>query len=425
MLKTPKGLRLHIGFFGKRNAGKSSLLNAFAMQDVSIVSPVAGTTADPVEKAMELHSLGPVLLIDTAGLDDDAALVGDLRREKSLRIMERCDMAFIVSEADKWGSFEENLVSGFAARKVPAVAVLNKSDRFAVPASLKEDFRRRNIPFVVASAVTGEGIASLREAVIRNAPEEFLSSPRLLGDLLEEGQTVLLVTPIDIEAPKGRMILPQVQALRDVLDSSCCAVTVKADMVKKALDDLKEPPALVVTDSQAFGEVASLVPENIPLTSFSILMARLKGDLSLCAAGAARIGKKEKLKKVLIAEACTHHPVEGDIGRVKIPRAIRKVREKLEGRPLAEDEIAFTHVQGHDYPEDPKEYDLVIHCGACTFNAREMRTRILKAAEAKVPFTNYGVVLAFCVGILERALSPFPEALEAFRKEKGERSARS
>ena len=420
MLKTPKGLRLHIGFFGKRNAGKSSLLNAFAMQEVSIVSPVAGTTADPVEKAMELHSLGPVLLIDTAGLDDDAALVGNLRREKSLKIMERCDMAFIVSEADKWGSFEEKLVSEFAAGKVPVVAVLNKCDRFAAPESLKEDFLRRKIPFVVASAAAGEGIASLREAVIRNAPEEYLSSPRLVGDLLEEGQTVLLVTPIDIEAPRGRMILPQVQALRDVLDSSCCAVTVKADMVKKALRNLKEPPALVVTDSQAFGEVAPLVPESIPLTSFSILMARLKGDLSLCAAGAARIGKKEKLTKVLIAEACTHHPVEGDIGRVKIPCAIRKVRGKVEGRLLAEDEIAFTHVQGHDYPEDPKEYDLVIHCGACTFNGREMRARILKAAEEKVPFTNYGVTLAFCAGILERALSPFPEALEAFRKERKE-----
>lgn len=416
MLKTPKGLRLQIGFFGKRNAGKSSLFNAFAMQEVSIVSAVAGTTADPVEKAMELHGLGPVLLIDTAGLDDEEVCIGALRQEKSRKMMDRCDMAFVISSGEDWGEFEEGLLEVLREKKCTVIAVLNKCDLAPVPEKLKESFEKRKIPFLSVSALAGTGISEMRQMIISHAPEEYLSSPRMVGDLIEEGEKVLLVTPIDLEAPKGRLILPQVQAIRDILDKDCCAIMVKTDMVEKILNDLKTPPALVVTDSQAFAEVSPLVPPQIPLTSFSILLARLKGDLAVCAAGAARIGEKKKLKKVLIAEACTHHPMHEDIGRVKIPKMIRKIRSRLENRELNENEIVFTHVQGHDYPEDLEKYDLVIHCGGCSFNTREMRQRILYAAEKNVPFSNYGIVLAYCTGILERVLSPFPEALEEYRK---------
>ncbi|MBR2364491.1 MAG: [Lentisphaeria bacterium] len=422
MLRTPKGLRLQIGFFGKRNAGKSSLFNAFTHQEVSIVSPVPGTTADPVEKAMELHCLGPVLLIDTAGLDDDALLIGDLRQEKSRKIMDRVDMAFVVAEADKWGNFEYSITEELMRRKVAVIAVLNKCDICTVAESLKEDLTEKKIPFVCTDTVTGKGMDLLRSLLVKHAPGEFFSSVRMVGDIIEEGDTVLLVTPIDIEAPKGRLIMPQVQAIRDILDKNCCVIAVKTDMVEKTLANLKTPPALVITDSQVFREVAPLVPVQIPLTSFSILMARMKGDLSLCAAGAARLLKKTPLKKVLIAEACTHHPLQEDIGRVKIPNAIRKMRNRIGNGELPEADIVFSHVQGHDYPDDLSGYDLVIHCGACSFNTGEMRARILKAAEAKVPFSNYGIVLGCCAGILERSLSPFPEALASFRNEMGKKS---
>ena len=415
MLKTPKGLRLQIGFFGKRNAGKSSLFNAFAKQNVSIVSPVAGTTADPVEKAMELAPAGPVLLIDTAGLDDDAQLIGNLRQEKSRRIMDRIEMAFVIAEADKWGSFEEELVTELKKRNIAVIAVLNKCGSFPVPDFLKEELEKKKLPFVCTDAVTGYGVEELRQTIGKYAPESFLSSPRMVGDMIKKGDTVLLVTPIDIEAPKGRLIMPQVQAMRDILDADSCVIAVKVDMLEKTLANLKNPPALVITDSQVFSQVAPLVPESIPLTSFSILMARMKGDLAMCAAGAARIGMKAPLRKILVAEGCTHNPLHEDIGRVKIPAMIRKIRGKVENRELEEKEIVFTHVQGHDYPEDLSEFDLVIHCGACTFNAGEMRTRMWKAAEADVPFSNYGVVIAFCTGILERTLSPFPEALRAWK----------
>lgn len=425
MLKTPKGLRLQIGFFGKRNAGKSSLFNAFAHQEVSIVSPVAGTTADPVEKAMEIHSLGPVLLIDTAGLDDDAFLIGDLRQEKSRKIMDRVDMAFVIAEADKWGAFEEELLKKLLQKNVKVIAVLNKEDLYTLPEEVKEDFRKRELPFVCTSVTLGNGIGTLREYLVKYAPEEYLESPRMVGDILEENSHAVLVAPMDIEAPKGRLIMPQVQAIRDILDKNSSVTVTKPDMLAKVLANLKEPPALVITDSQAFREVAPAVPENIPLTSFSILMAKLKGDLALCAAGAARVLAEKPLRNVLIAEACSHHPMQEDIGRVKIPAGIRKLRSKLEKRELDKSEIVFTHVQGQDYPDDIEKYDLVIHCGACTFNTRQMRTRILRAAEKNVPFSNYGVVLACCAGILERALSPFPAALEAYCRAREKEAGKS
>ena len=406
MQNTPKGLRLQIGIFGRRNAGKSSLLNQLARQDVAIVSDVPGTTTDPVEKAMEMLPLGPVLLIDTAGLDDDAALLGGLRVERTRKVFDRADLALIVSDS-AWGTYEEELLSIFAARQTCVIAVFNKIDRGMPPKRLLDDLDTRGISYVSLSARTGEGVPELREMILRKAPEDFLSSNRMLGDLVPKGAPVMLITPIDLEAPKGRLILPQVQAIRDTLDHDCYCLVVKENSLPDALANLKVPPALAVTDSQAFGTVSPIVPENVPLTSFSILLARQKGDLATCAAGAAAIGKLKKDARILIAEACSHHPVGEDIGTVKIPNWLRK---------RCSPDLIIEHAQGHDFPKDLSGYDLVIHCGACTFNRREVLARILQCTEQGVPFTNYGVAIAFCFGILERALRPFPDALAAYER---------
>ena len=406
MQNTPKGLRLQIGIFGRRNAGKSSLLNALARQDAAIVSDTPGTTTDPVEKAMEMLPLGPVLLIDTAGLDDDAARIGNLRIERTRKIFERADLALLVSDAN-WGTFEEELLASFEARKTSLIVVFNKSDLAPAPAHVLGKLDARGVSHVSLSARTGEGLGALREMILRKAPEDFLSSSRMLGDLVPKGSPVMLITPIDLEAPKGRLILPQVQAIRDTLDHDCYCLVVKENALADALANLKTPPALAVTDSQAFGTVSPIVPETVPLTSFSILLARQKGDLAACAAGAAAIGKLKKNSRVLIAEACSHHPVGEDIGTVKIPNWLRR---------RCSPDLVIEHVQGHDFPKDLSGYDLVIHCGACTFNRREVLSRILQCAEQGVPFTNYGVAIAFCFGILERALRPFPEAFAAYER---------
>lgn len=405
MQSTPRGLRLHIGIFGRRNAGKSSLLNALAGQDVSIVSDVPGTTADPVDKAMELPPLGPVVFIDTAGLDDDADGIGERRAERSYRAMDRCDMALVAGTADRWDTLEDGLLEDFRRRGVPAAAVFTMTDRAPVPAELAGLMEREKHPFVSISVKTGEGLDALRALLVRLAPESALSDGVMLGDLTVPFKSVLLITPIDKEAPKGRMILPQVQAIRDALDHDAWCVVVRENAVTAALASLKEPPALAVTDSQVFGTVGKLVPETIPLTSFSILLARLKGDLAVCAAGAAAIDRLHDGSRILIAEACTHHPVQDDIGKVKIPRLLKKKTGK---------DLNFEWVSGPDFPSDLTGYDLLIHCGACTFNRRAVLTRMLACREQNVPFTNYGVCLAHVNGILERALAPFPGAAEAY-----------
>ena len=355
---------------------------------------------------MEMLPLGPVLLIDTAGLDDDAALIGGLRVEKSRKIFERADIALIVSDAS-WGAFEEKLLSDFAERGTAVIAVFNKTDVAFPPQNVLDSLRERSVSFVMVSAGKGEGLGELREMILRKAPEDFLSSNKMLGDLVPAGSAVMLITPIDIEAPKGRMILPQVQAIRDTLDHDCYCLVVKENSLADALANMKTPPALAVTDSQAFGTVSPIVPETIPLTSFSILLARQKGDLAACAAGAAAIGNLKPSSRVLIAEACSHHPIGEDIGTVKLPNWLRR---------RCSPDLVIEHVQGHDFPKDLSGYDLVIHCGACTFNRREVLSRILQCSEQGVPFTNYGVAIAFCFGILERALKPFPEALAAYER---------
>ena len=407
MLNTPKGLRLQIGIFGKRNAGKSSVLNAIVKQDVVIVSDFPGTTTDPVDKAMELQPLGPVLLIDTAGIDDDAAEIGAKRVERSRKVIDRCDMALLVFTADSWSTEEEELAALFNERHIPFIAVCNKTDLQQPGETLVKQLAEHNAPLVPISIKDGTGLDLLREKLIEFAPEGYLVNRPVLGDLTTPGKPVLLITPIDKEAPKGRLIMPQVQAIRDALDHEAWCIVAKENAIGAALGNMKEPPVLAITDSQVFGPVSKAVPPEIPLTSFSILMARMKGDLSACAAGAAAIAKLKPGDKILIAEGCAHHPIAEDIGRVKLPRWIREYTKF---------DLEFVHVQGQDFPTDLSPYAMVIHCGACTFNRRAVLSRILQCERAGVPFTNYGVAIAFLHGILERALSPFPEALKAYHQ---------
>ncbi len=398
MITAPKGMRLHIGLFGRRNVGKSSLLNALTRQQVSIVSNVPGTTTDPVEKPMELLPLGPVLFIDTAGIDDAGAL-GDMRAERTRHVFERTDLGIVVAEAGHWGDFEEGILSALTARKTPALVVFNKTDVGLTDGGTIAALRSRSLPVVETAATLGRGIPELRESLIRSAPEPFMNAPTIAGDLIARGELVVLVVPIDLEAPRGRLILPQVQSIRDVLDHDAYCLVAKERELRDALDRLKRPPALVVTDSQAFLRVAADVPPEVPLTSFSILFARLKGDLQEFVNGARAIDRLGSGDKVLVLEACTHHPIGEDIGRVKIPRWVRQYTGA---------DLEFVHMQGHDFPADLGPYSLVIHCGSCMLNRREVMSRILRCREAGIPITNYGVAIAFSLGMLERALSPFP-----------------
>lgn len=404
MKTTPKGLRLHIGLFGRRNVGKSSLLNAITRQDVSIVSDTPGTTTDPVEKPMELLPLGPVLWIDTAGLDDEG-LLGQKRIEKTRQIFDRTDVGLLVAESGQWTPFEEEILQELQRRRTPALVVFNKVDRSPPPEELRTRLDELGIPFVETIASRGQGIHEVREALVRMAPEDFLHPPPLLADITPPGELAVLVVPIDLEAPKGRLILPQVQAIRDVLDGHAYCLVVKESELSEALARLNRPPALVVTDSQALWQVAAQTPPNVLLTTFSILMARQKGDLRLFAEGTAAIQRLRPGDRVLVAEACTHHPIGDDIGRVKIPRWLAQ----YVGGPLQ-----FQTVQGHDFPADLSPYRLVVHCGACMFGRREMLSRLLRCQQQSTPISNYGMTIAYCLGLLERVLQPFPDAWEAY-----------
>ncbi len=411
LLEAPRGMRLHIGLFGRRNVGKSSLLNAITRQQVSIVSEHAGTTTDPVEKPMELLPLGPVLFIDTAGIDDVGSL-GELRASRTRQVFDRTDLGVVVTEPGQWGDFEDQILSNLADRKVPAIVVVNKIDtngdrRCPAQSDAPE------IPVVYTSATTGQGILDFRQALLDNAPEHFIESPAILGDLVGPDELAVLVIPIDKQAPRGRLILPQVQSIRDLMDTNAMALMVKERELKSALARLNRPPRLVVTDSQAFLKVAADTPREIPMTSFSILFARFKGDLSTQVEGALAIEQLRPGDRILIAEACSHHPIADDIGRVKIPRWLKQ----YSGGDLEVDQV-----QGHDFPEDLSPYALVVHCGACTFNRRAMLNRLMRCRQAGVPVTNYGLAIAYSLGIFERALEPFPAALETVRAAQAARS---
>ncbi|MDD2320519.1 MAG: [FeFe] hydrogenase H-cluster maturation GTPase HydF [Geobacteraceae bacterium] len=406
MRNTPKGFRLHIGLFGRRNVGKSSLLNALTRQTVSIVSDIAGTTTDPVEKPMELLPIGPVLFIDTAGIDDVGAL-GEMRVQKTKQVFDRTDVGIIVSVAGDWGEFEEAILTELRDRKIPVIVVFNKTDVARVDTAQEARLRELQVSCLETSAARGEGILGLREALVASAPEEFINAPAIIGDLVPAGELAVLVIPIDLEAPKGRLILPQVQSIRDILDNDSYCMVVKERELRDALDRLKRPPALVVTDSQAFLKVAGDTPDDVLMTSFSILFARFKGDLVEFVRGALAIENLAPGDKVLICESCSHHPIGEDIGRVKLPRWLRQyVGGKLE----------FTHVQGHDFPDDLGSYKLAVHCGACMWNRREVLSRIIRCQQAGVPITNYGLAIAYSLGIFARALRPFPAALEVYQQ---------
>lgn len=398
----PKGLRLHIGLFGRRNVGKSSLLNAITRQQVAIVSNVAGTTTDPVEKPMELLPLGPVLFIDTAGVDDVGAL-GEMRIARTRAVFDRTDLGILVAAGGEWGSFETELLAALTARQVPVLVVMNKLDQGRASDTLTAELAAKKIPLVHTAALNGKGIAELKQAIVAQTPADFLTSPAIISDLVGPGELAVLVVPIDKEAPKGRLILPQVQTIRDLLDGDAMSLVVKERELRHALDQLTSPPKLVVTDSQAFLKVAADVPPEVKLTSFSILFSRCKGDLLTQVEGALAINRLQPGDRVLMAEACAHHPIGEDIGRVKIPRWLTQ---------YVGGQLAFTHVQGHDFPPDLHEYQLVIQCGSCMLNRREVLSRILRCREAGVPITNYGLAISYSLGIFTRALSPFPAALE-------------
>ncbi|OPY03326.1 MAG: tRNA modification GTPase MnmE [Syntrophorhabdus sp. PtaB.Bin047] len=396
--QTPRGSRLHIAIFGRRNAGKSSLINALTNQDIAIVSDVPGTTTDPVYKSMEILPIGPVVIIDTAGIDDVGEL-GRLRIEKALGVLGRTDlMLLVVDPASGAGVFEEDVMEKARENKVPVIIVVNKTDLYP-QFSANEVFPGRGLPVVAVSAMTRQGIDELKMAMIREAPKDFMT-PTILGDLISPGDTVVLVVPIDLAAPKGRLILPQVQTIRDILDNDAMAYVVKERELKGALAKLKDRPRLVVTDSQAFLKVAADTPKDVPMTSFSILFARHKGDLATLVEGARAIEDLVPGDRVLVSEACTHHRVEDDIGTVKIPRWLNQ----LVGGPLD-----YTWVSGPELPGDLSGYKLIIHCGACMINRKEMLHRLMVAKHAGVPIVNYGVLIAYVMGILERTLKPFPE----------------
>lgn len=405
MRGAPKAMRLHIGIFGRRNVGKSSLLNAMTRQQVSIVSDYAGTTTDPVEKPMELLPLGPVLFIDTAGLDDMGAL-GTLRTDRTRAVFDRVDLGVIVCDAGRWDDFEDGIFNELQRREAPVVVVFNKADIGQAPAALVARLAEQNAQVVHTVASEGGGILEFRQALIDAAPADFIEHPAIVSDLVGPGEMAVLVVPIDKEAPKGRLIMPQVQSIRDLLDGDAYCLVVKERELRDALARLNRPPKLVVTDSQAFLKVAADTPPEIPLTSFSILFARFRGDLVTQVAGALAIESLRPGDRVLIAESCSHHPIADDIGRVKIPRWLTQyVGGALE----------FNTVQGHDFPKDLAAYALVIHCGACVTNRRAMLSRLLQCRRAGVPITNYGLAIAYSLGIFERALEPFPAALELLR----------
>ncbi|MCK5808057.1 [FeFe] hydrogenase H-cluster maturation GTPase HydF [bacterium] len=405
MIQTARGDRLHIGIFGKRNAGKSSLINAIVGHEVAIVSNVAGTTTDPVYKSFELQPIGPVVFIDTAGIDDEQAEVGAFRVKKAEKVLSKSDMVLLVCDVTSVSfSDEDALLALFEKKKIPFIIVANKCDA-SFSSEAKRWFSVR--PFVRISALKKEGITELKQRIIEIAPADF--EPPFVADLIHPGEVVLLVAPIDLGAPKGRLILPQVKALRDILDADAIPMMCKERELQTALSRLAQPPALVITDSQVFAQVAADVPLSIPMTSFSILSIRQKGDLKEMVDAVKAVDALRPGDKVLIAESCSHHPLEDDIGRVKIPRWLN---EKVGGGLIVET------VPGAAFPDNLAEYKLVVHCGGCTLNRREMLRRQSVPMEYGVPMTNYGVLISYLLGVFPRALEPFGETFMTLSNKK-------
>jgi [FeFe] hydrogenase H-cluster maturation GTPase HydF len=406
MAATPKGLRLHIGLFGRRNVGKSSLINALIGQDVSIVSAIAGTTTDPVEKSMELAPIGPVLFIDTAGIDDVGTL-GELRKERTVKALDRTDLALIVTDEAGLGEDEVQLMALLRERETPFLVVFNKADVKYPDVSDFDTLRTAAVEWIVVSAAQPADIAKLKDKILLKAPDVSFEVPHLIGDLVPAGGLVVLVVPIDLAAPKGRLILPQVMAIRDILDVDAACIVVKERELASTLARLDRRPDLVVCDSQIVLKAVADTPAEVKLTTFSILMARFKGDLAKFAEGAAAIDHLRPGDRVLIAEACSHHSLADDIGRVKIPRWLRQ---------YAGGDLHFDTVSGRDFPDDLSPYALVVQCGGCTANRKLMLLRLRQAEAQGVPMTNYGVTISRVQGVLARALECFPAASLAFER---------
>ncbi len=407
--ETPKGERIHISLFGRRNVGKSSLINAMTGQEVSIVSEVKGTTTDPVGKAMELLPLGPVHITDTPGLDDEGSL-GQMRIQRSYAILEKTDIAILVTDAATGiGEFEQSLLKLCRDKKIQIFVVFNKCDVTRLDdEALRQTTEQAQAPVFQVSSVTQEGIEEFKLTLAKAVPEES-DKFQIVGDLLSPSDFVVLVTPIDKAAPKGRLILPQQQTIRDILEADAIAIVTKEFELRETLSQLGKKPRLVITDSQVFSKVAADTPRDIPLTSFSILFARYKGDLATLVRGAQAIDTLKDGDRILIAEGCTHHRQSDDIGTVKIPRWLRQHTGK---------QLTFEHTAGMKYPSDLSQYALIVHCGGCILNRREMRYRIQQAGAVNVPIVNYGVLIAAVQGILARCLEPFP--LAAMEVERGD-----
>ena len=397
MNKVLKSMRLHIGIFGKRNVGKSSLLNFITEQNVSIVSDSAGTTTDPVEKVMELLPIGPVVFADTAGVDDIGAL-GAQRVKKTYAVIDRIDIALVVCDYNGIDEFEIELIKEFQKRKTPFAVVVNKNDIQAILQDKLEKIKTYCADVISLNTKDKTFVEPIKRLILKIMPDGFFDEDKILDDILSNGDTVVQVIPVDSEAPKGRIILPQVRTIRNALDNAVTSVVVRDTELEAALANLKNPPKLVITDSQAFAAVNKIVPANIMLTSYSILFARLKGDLAEFVKGAKKISDLKEGASVLICESCTHPSSCEDIGRVKIPKLLKNIIGK---------ELSFNVFSGHDFPENLEKYSLIIHCGGCMTNKKEILSRIMRAKQSGVPITNYGVAIAYCLGILDRAVESF------------------
>ena len=396
---TPSGERVHIGFFGRRNAGKSSLVNAVTGQELAVVSQTRGTTTDPVSKAMELLPVGPVVIIDTPGFDDEGAL-GELRVRKTRQVLNRTDVAVLVADSTEGlKECDRELIALFRQKEIPYLIAWNKSD-------LLTEIPEESASEIYVSATERIHIEELKEKIARLGKTEE-NKLMLVGDLIHPGDLVVLVIPIDKAAPKGRLILPQQQVIRDILEAEAAAVCVKEYELRETLDKFREPPALVITDSQVFAKVSADVPPEIPLTSFSILMARYKGLLDMAVRGVAAVEKLQDGDTVLIAEGCTHHRQCDDIGSVKIPRWLKNYTGK---------KLNIELCSGREFPDDLSKYALIIHCGGCMLNEREVRYRMKCAADQQVPITNYGIAIAYMQGILKRSIGIFPHLLLEFEE---------
>jgi [FeFe] hydrogenase H-cluster maturation GTPase HydF len=406
MEKTPKSLRLHIGLFGRMNVGKSSFLNMIVGQDVAITSPVPGTTTDVVEKIMELLPVGPVVFLDTAGVDDVSALA-EKRIERTKKIFDRADIIVLLVEPGVWGAYEEKIIDEAKKRNTPFIIAVNKIDVSMPSDVFLNKIKEKTQKFVLCSSVDLKNrdkyVNQLKKYFMEVSPEDFFKGQPIIGDLIPKGGFAVLIIPIDKEAPKGRIILPQVQTMRDILDHDSTAIVLKESEYANALGNFKKNPDIVVCDSQVVDKMVSSTPKDIKCTTFSMLFARYRGDLVESVKGVKVLDQLKPSDKVLIAEACSHHAIEDDIGRIKIPKWLRE---------YVGFDLKIDVCSGRDYPDNLSEYKLIIHCGGCMITRREMLFRIHRATQSGVPITNYGVCISYIKGVLGRVLSPFPDALD-------------